>query len=135
MPAPPPPRHPVPDHIPPHLAEAFATAPGSPIRPHCPYQLGAPVQMHGYPGEQPGHRRTGFRGWAVATLGATILTGITEDGHPWAEEWGRLRPAGQPIDRWGGCTCCRAERAALQRAELAHRQAQPEQLDLFAAIP
>lgn len=82
--------HQVPDHIPAHLHDAFAWAKGGPLSPHCPYKPGAAVKLHGRSGEQPGHRRTGFRGWVVAT----ILTGITETGQEWWEEWGRLEPAG-----------------------------------------
>ncbi|NUQ95349.1 MAG: hypothetical protein HOY79_01865 [Streptomyces sp.] len=126
------PRHPVPDHVPNHLHEAFATTGGNPQPAHCPYQPGDPVKRHGYPGHpDPGFGRTGFRGWVVATVGATILTGITDDGREWGEEWGRLEPADTPVNAWGHCTCCREERLALRRAELARQQARGEQLDLF----
>jgi hypothetical protein len=126
--APPQPRHPVPGHIPAHLHEAFATTPGRAIRPHCPYQMGDAVQLHGFPGEQPGHRRTGFRGWVVATVGGTILTGITTEGREWWEEWGRLDRDGKPINIWRWCTCCRDERLPLLRAFYAKQTAQGEQL-------
>jgi hypothetical protein len=138
MKIPPPSRHPVPDHIPDHLHEAFATAQGGTIKSHCPYKLGDPVRLHGFAGEQPGHRRTGFRGWVVATVGATILTGITTTGEEWWEEWGRLEPDGLPLNIWRWCTCCAEERRPLvqaayakQRAEAAREQARGEQLDLF----
>lgn len=125
------PRHPVPNHIPKYLREAFATTKGREIPPHSPYQRGDAVQLHGYAGELPGHRRTGFRGWAVATVGATILTGITTDGDEWWEYWGRLHPDGQPVDIWRWCTCCRDERRELLRARNAEERARGEQLDLF----
>lgn len=131
---PPPPRHPVPEHIPTHLAEAFATTKGRAIPQHCPYKPGDPVQIHGYSGEQPGHRRTGFRGWVVATVGGTILTGITTDGEEWWEEWGRLKPDGLPIDLWAGCTCCAVARRPLLLAFYARQRAAGEQLDLFGAV-
>ncbi|MFI6249023.1 hypothetical protein [Streptomyces sp. NPDC051016] len=132
MSAPAQPRHPVPDHIPGQLRETFATTKGRSIPAHSPYQLGDAVQLHGFRGEMPGHRRTGFRGWVVATVGATILTGITTDGEEWWEYWGRLKPDGQPVDLWRWCTCCREERHALLRAQHAKRLARGEQLDLLA---
>lgn len=126
------PRHPVPDHIPDHLREAFATTRGSPVPPHCPYKSGDAIQLHGYIGGfPPGLRQTGFRGWVVATVGATILTGITTDGQEWWEEWGALRSDSQPVDMWGSCTCCREERRELLRAYYAKQRANGEQLDLF----
>ena len=138
MPAPAQLRHPVPDHIPEHLREAFATTHGRNIPPHSPYQAGDAVQLHGFSGEMPGHRRTGFRGWVVATVGATILTGITTTGEEWWEYWGRLEPDGQPLNIWRWCTCCAEERRPLvqaayakQRAEQARQQARGEQLGLF----
>jgi hypothetical protein len=126
-----PPRHPVPDHIPAELHKAFATTTGAAIRPHSPYQLGDPVQLHGYPGADPGHRQTGFRGWVVATLGATILTGITTTGEEWAEYWGRLQPDCLPVNIWGGCTCCQEARRTLRRAYFAEQRAEALQLNLF----
>ncbi|MFI8853650.1 hypothetical protein ACIGW3_26140 [Streptomyces sp. NPDC053499] len=131
--APPRTPHPVPDHIPAHLREAFAWTAGRAMPPHCPYRLGDRVQMHGFPGEQPGHRRTGFRGWVVATVGGTILTGITLEGEEWWEEWGRLDRDGQPVSLWRWCTCCKEERLALDRAERAREQARGQQLDLFTS--
>lgn len=132
MSAPSQPRHPIPDHIPEHLREAFATTKGRKISAHCPYKAGDAVQLHGYGGEQPGHRRTGFRGWVVATVGGTILTGITTDGEEWWEEWGRLNPDGQPVDIWRWCTCCREARLPLLRAHYAKQRARGDQLDLFS---
>jgi len=130
MSAPPRTPHPVPDHIPAHLREAFAWAGGRAIPEHCPYRPGDHVKMHGYSGyPAPGHRRTGFRGWVVATVGGTILTGITETGEEWWEEWGDLEPADTPVNPWGHCSCCREERLALRRAELRTRG---EQLGLFS---
>ncbi|WP_411078483.1 hypothetical protein [Streptomyces sp. cmx-10-25] len=127
-------RHPVPDHIPAHLAEAFASTSGGALRSHCPYQSGDAVQRHGYAGHPaPGFGRTGFRGWVVATVGGTVLTGITEDGKEWWEEWGRLEPAGTPVDPWGHCTCCHEARLVLRRAERARQHARGEQLGLFGA--
>lgn len=127
-----PPRHPVPDHIPDHLREAFATATGGPVPPHCPFKSGDGVQLHGYSGGfPPGLRQTGFRGWVVATLGATLLTGITRDGREWAEYWGVLDPDGRPVRLWGECTCCRQERRELLRAHYDKQRARGEQLDLF----
>ncbi|MEV6133107.1 hypothetical protein AB0M05_41015 [Streptomyces violaceusniger] len=131
MAAPEPPRHPVPDHIPEHLHEAFATTNGGDIPPHSPYQRGDAVQRHGFPGNQPGHSRTGFRGWVVGTVGSTILTGITTTGGEWWEYWGDLHPDGQPVDLWRWCTCCREARAPLLRAHYAKQQATGEQLGLF----
>lgn len=126
------PRHPVPDHIPEHLREVFATAKGSAVPGHCPFRLGDAVQRHGFPGNLPGHGQAGFRGWVVATLGATILTGITTTGERWAEYWGDLEPGGQPVDlnRW--CTCCRDARRALNAKQ---RATSGEQLGLFAEAP
>ncbi|MEZ7005008.1 hypothetical protein [Streptomyces sp. AD55] len=127
-------RHPVPDHIPAHLAEAYATTAGRRPSDHCPYQPGTAVQRHGYAGHPaPGFGRTGFRGWVVATVGGTILTGITEDGREWWEEWGRLEPADTPPDPWGHCTCCREARLKLRRAEIEQHRAHGVQLDLFGA--
>lgn len=128
------PRHPVPDHIPAELHEAFATAEGSEIPPHSPYQRGDAVQQHGFPGEPAGHRQTGFRGWAVATLGATILTGITTTGEAWAEYWGRLEPDGLPLNPWRWCTCCREARHAHFASQRAREAAAGQQLDLFEAV-
>ncbi|MEU9792931.1 hypothetical protein AB0E27_20275 [Streptomyces sparsogenes] len=128
MSAPPAPRHPVPDHIPEHLHEAFATTSGREIPKHSPYQLGDAVQRHGFPGNQSGHAQTGFRGWVVATVGATILTGITTTGEEWWEYWGDLDPDGQPVDLWRWCTCCHEARRALLLAQQAKTG---EQLNLF----
>lgn len=128
MPAPPQPRHPVPHHIPENLHEAFATTKGREIPSHSPYQAGDAVQLHGYRGEVPGHRRIGFRGWVVATVGATILTGITTNGEEWWEYWGRLDPDGQPVSLSRWCTCCREQRRALLRD---HHAKHGEQLDMF----
>ncbi|RKN50082.1 hypothetical protein D7231_35865 [Streptomyces klenkii] len=132
--APPAPRRPVPGHIPAALREAFATTRGSPIPPHSPYQSGDPVQLHGFAGEQPGHRRTGFRGWVVATVGATVLTGITTTGEEWWEYWGRLHPDGQAVDLTRWCTCCQEERRRLLRAEQAQRAARGTQTALFGEV-
>lgn len=126
------PRHPVPDHIPTDLSEAFATTSGRTIPQHCPYKSGDPVQLHGYPGEMPGHRQTGFRGWVVATVGATILTGITTTGEEWWEYWGVLVPDGQPINIWNSCACCRDVWQPARRAVYAKQRAKGDQLDLFA---
>ncbi|NUR04366.1 MAG: hypothetical protein HOY79_50035 [Streptomyces sp.] len=128
MPAPPQPRHLVPDHIPEHLHEAFATTKGRTPPDHSPYKPGDAVQLHGFGGEMPGHRRTGFRGWVVACIGATILTGITTEGEEWAEYWGRLQPDGLPVNLSRWCTCCREERRALLSA---HGAKHGEQLDMF----
>ncbi|MEU9498201.1 hypothetical protein [Streptomyces sp. NPDC048196] len=126
------PRHLVPDHIPDHLREAFATAKGRAISAHSPYQLGDAVQRHGYRGNLPGHAQTGFRGWVVATVGSTILTGITTEGEEWWEYWGDLEPDGQPVDIWRWCTCCREARRPLLLAHYARQRAAGEQLDLFS---
>lgn len=124
-------RHPVPDHIPEHLREAFATTKGREAPARSPYQRGAAVQLHGFRGEQPGHRRTGFRGWVVGCVGDTVLTGITTIGEEWWENWGRLVPDGQPIDIWRWCTCCRVARLPLLRTYYAKQRAAGEQLDIF----
>jgi hypothetical protein len=131
MTPPPPPRHPVPDHIPAELREAFATTKGRAIGKHCPFKLGDAVQMHGYAGEMPGHQQTGFRGWVVATVGATILTGITTDGTEWWEYWGDLVPDGTPINIWASCTCCRDIWLPARRAVYAKQAAEGQQLGLF----
>lgn len=133
MTAGPQPRHPVPDHIPEHLREAFATTKGRKPPEHCPFKPGDAVQLHGYSGEQPGHRRTGFRGWVVGYVGATLLTGITTDGEEWWEYWGDLDPDGLSVDMWAGCSCCREERLELRRAYYAQQRARGEQLDIFGA--
>ncbi|WHM41138.1 hypothetical protein [Streptomyces sp. BPTC-684] len=126
------PRHPVPEHIPGHLAEAFATTRGRAISPHSPYRSGDAVQRHGYAGNLPGFARTGFRGWVVATVGGTVLTGITLTGQEWWEYWGSLHPDGQPVDIWDHCTCCRDQRRPLLQAFYAQQRAVPVQLGLFA---
>ncbi|MFF3848026.1 hypothetical protein [Streptomyces sp. NPDC002328] len=132
MTAPPQPRHSVPDHIPEQLREAFATASGRQPPAHCPYEPGDMVQMHGYSGyPAPGHRRTGFRGWVVGYVGATILTGITTTGEEWWGEWGDLNPDGKPVDMWDHCACCREERLTLRRAYYAKQRARGEQHALF----
>ncbi|CAM5683129.1 MULTISPECIES: hypothetical protein [Streptomyces] len=125
------PRHPVPDHIPDHLHEAFATTAGRAVPEHSPFQLGDAVQRHGFPGNLPGHAQTGFRGWVVATVGATILTGITTTGEEWWEYWGKLSPDGQPVDPGGWCTCCRDARRALNARQ---RATSGEQLGLFGEV-
>ncbi|WP_069874535.1 hypothetical protein [Streptomyces malaysiensis] len=127
MAAPQQPRHPVPDHIPEHLREAFATTKGRDIPPHSPYQRGDAVQRHGFPGNLPGHAQTGFCGWAVGTVGGTILTGITTTGEEWWEYWGDLDPD-EPVKLTRWCTCCRDARRVLA---LAQRAKTGEQLDLF----
>ncbi|MFJ2568149.1 hypothetical protein ACIO02_35390 [Streptomyces sp. NPDC087568] len=126
-------RHPVPAHIPEQLREAYATTQGNPPPAHSPYQPGDLVQRHGYAGyPAPGPGRTGFRGWVVGHVGGTILTGITTAGEEWWEEWGVLNPDGKPVDMWDHCACCRTERRELLRAYYAKRQAQGQQLGLFA---
>jgi len=136
MPAAPMPRHPVPDHIPAHLREAFATARGRQVPPRSPYKPGDAVQLHGYRGEfPPGLRQTGFRGWVVGCVGDTVLTGITTDGQEWWEYWGRLKPDGLPVDLWAGCVCCHEARAPLLRAFYAKQRAKGQQLGLFAGAP
>jgi hypothetical protein len=93
----------------------------SPVPPHSPYQAGDWVRKHGYPGEMPGPRQWGWRGFVLGSLGATILRGLTDDGQEWAEYWGRLVPDGDPsVD--GRCVCC-PRRPAGPRVE---------QLGLFA---
>ncbi|MFP8944743.1 hypothetical protein ACLIYM_25370 [Streptomyces fenghuangensis] len=127
------PRHTVPNHIPAHLHEAFATTKGRAItHPACPFKAGDPIQRHGYSGNYDRLSKTGFRGWVVGTVGATVLTGITTDGEEWWEEWGNLDPDGRPVDLWGGCTCCAAERRELLRAYYARKRAAGQQLGLFA---
>lgn len=126
------PRHPVPDHIPAQFREAFATTSGNTPPAHSPYQPGDAVQLHGYPGyPDPGFRRTGFRGWVVGYVGATVLTGITTTGEEWWEYWGHLVPDGRPVDMWDHCACCHKERLELRRAYCAQQRARGQQLDLF----
>lgn len=126
------PRHSVPDHIPENLREAFATTKGREVPAHSPYKAGDAVQLHGYGGyPEPGFRRTGFRGWVVGYVGATILTGVTTTGEEWWEYWGGLGPDGRPVDMWDHCACCRDERRELLRAYYAAQRARGEQLDLF----
>lgn len=125
-------RHPVPDHIPAHLHEAFATTSGREVPARSPYKAGDRVQLHGYSGHpEEGHRRTGFRGWVVGCVGATLLTGITTTGEEWWEYWGDLHPDGQPVDMWNHCACCQDERRELLRAFYAKQRAHGEQLDIF----
>ncbi|MFF7067346.1 hypothetical protein [Streptomyces pseudovenezuelae] len=132
MTAGPQPRHPVPDHIPEQLHEAFATTKGRTPPRHSPYQPGDAVQVHGYAGHpDPGHRRTGFRGWVVGYVGATLLTGITTEGEEWWEYWGDLDPDGLPVNMWAHCSCCREQRTALLRAHYAKERARGQQLDIF----
>ncbi|OEV14077.1 hypothetical protein [Streptomyces nanshensis] len=135
MNAPPQKPHPVPAHIPAHLHDAFAWTKGGELPEHCPYQIGDAVKIHGFPGHpDPGFGRTGFRGWVVGTVGATILTGITTAGEEWWEEWGRLEPADAPVklSRW--CTCCADHRRAAREAALARQTARGEQLGLFTRV-
>lgn len=80
--------------------------PVSRIRTRSPYQHGDRVQLHGYPGAEAGHRRTGFRGIVTGSLGATILRGMTDQGDEWAEYWGVLDPDGTPGSNWVQCSCC-----------------------------
>lgn len=84
----------------------------------CPYKAGDRVQVHGYPGGRYERDRTGWRGTVEGTMGATILTGIDDDGRDWGEYWGHLDPEGTPNRSVVPCTCC--PRAAVQ-------------LDLFGA--
>ncbi|MEU0940374.1 hypothetical protein [Embleya sp. NPDC005971] len=127
----------VPAHIPTELHSAFrrdyartAAVPG-----HAPYRVGDSVQLHGYAGHlghPEDHAATGFRGWVAGSIGATILTGITTTGRPWAEPWGGLHPDGLPVDIWDHCACCRHLRLPLLRAHYAALARTPTQLDLFA---
>lgn len=106
----------------------------SPIPAHCPYKAGDRVQMHGYPGYNGGprdHRRIGFRGVVEGYVGATILTGTTDDGEPWTEFWGSLDPDGQPVDIWDHCACCRHLRAPLLRAYYERKRRAGVQEPLF----
>jgi hypothetical protein len=84
----------------------------SPIPDRSPFKAGDRVQMHGYPG-YPGspndHGYTGFRGAVKGYIGATILTGTTDNGKPWAEYWGALQREGEPNRSACLCTCCPAE--------------------------
>jgi hypothetical protein len=128
-------RHPVPDHIPEHLHDAFATTSGRTPPKHSPYQPGDAVQLHGYPGyPDPGFRRTGFRGWVAGYVGSTILTGITTNGEEWWEYWGDLNVDGKPVDMWDHCSCCREQRDELKRAYYAKQRACGQQLGLFAEV-
>lgn len=78
----------------------------SPVPPHAPYQAGDWVRFHGFPGKPPGPARWGWRGFVLGGLGATILRGLTDDGHEWAEYWGALVPDGAPCDNPCWCACC-----------------------------
>lgn len=81
--------------------------PISRIPARSPYQHGDRVQLHGYPGEEAGHRRTGFRGVVTGSLGATILRGATDDGEEWDEYWGALdRENVRPRGALMYCSCC-----------------------------
>jgi hypothetical protein len=43
----------------------------------------------------------------TGSLGATILCGITDDGRPWAENWGALTPDEPNADETPTfCVCC-----------------------------
>jgi hypothetical protein len=66
-----------------------------------------------------------------ASIGATILTGITTTGQEWAQYWGDLDPDGQPLDPWRWCTCCRDAREAYFAAQHAREAAAGLQLNLF----
>lgn len=100
----------------------------SPIPAHCPCRAGDRVQLHGFPGCPPGSQRTGFRGVVRAYHGGTILSGATDDGGPWVEEWGALHPEGHDVAKVTDgyrCTCCappgpkpaRDERGRFLRSE------------------
>lgn len=93
----------------------FDTPKYSPVPPHSPYQLYDWVRCHGYPGHMPGPGRWGFRGFVLGTLGATILCGVTDDGRPWAECWGALRPDTSNTDAVVRCTCCPRTRPKPRR--------------------
>lgn len=97
----------------------------SPVPAHSPYQLADWVRCHGYPGSLPGPRQWGWRGYVTGCYGATILRGLTDDGHPWSENWGALVPDGEPNRSAASCTCCPNRRT---------RQP-PGQLDLFGRSP
>lgn len=96
----------------------------SEIPPQSPFRLGEWVRFHGRPGNPRGPRRWGWRGYVTGSLGATILTGFTDDGFGWAEYWGALSPD-VPTAAWPWCTCC-------PRRTTPERAARPAQLDLFA---
>lgn len=92
-----------------------------------PYQAGDWVRCHGYPGEMPGPRQVGWRGFVLGSMGATILRGLTDDGRAWAENWGGLTPDRAPSPTGGAwCVCCpHPER---------FKAPPPEQLNLFDLI-
>lgn len=84
----------------------------SAIPAHCPYQQGDRVQMHGFPGYHAHDGQhlndydvSGFRGTVEGYIGATILTGHTDGGRAWAEEWGHLDPDGTRCHD-ARCGCC-----------------------------
>ena len=75
--------------------------------PHCPYQPGDWVRVHGIWNPHSPSRRWGWRGFVLGHIGATILTGLTDDGFEWAEEWGALEPdRPRPRGVFDVCTCC-----------------------------
>jgi hypothetical protein len=51
----------------------------------------------------------------LGSLGATILRGVTDDGRPWAECWGALRPDVPNTDAVVCCTCCPRNRPKPRR--------------------
>lgn len=108
----------------------------SEIPAHCPYKAGDRVQMHGYTGHHVhqghplnDHAVTGFRGVVEGHLGGTILTGRTDDGRWWAQEWGGLDPDLTPCGTDGRCGCCpHPGRKVVNGRHIAGR-CQPDQAD------
>jgi hypothetical protein len=72
--------------------------------------------MHGYPGAPTSWARAGFHGVVEGSLGGTILTGTTDGGAPWAEQWGGLVADGAPNQSAAPCTCCPLPDWARKRA-------------------
>jgi hypothetical protein len=117
----------VPDTIPAELhakAEDVIGHYNPAVPPHCPFRFGDRIHLAGHPQAfPPGLRQTGFTGWVLGTIGATILVGITTTGRDWAEYWGNLHRT-EPV------APSVREKSVLAR----HRRPAEikEQLDLFA---
>jgi hypothetical protein len=84
----------------------------SPIPERSPFQAGDRVQVHGYAGYPPGHRRYGFVGTVEQYWGrGQLLGGTTDTGEQWCESWAALVREGEPAKdrRTVCCTCCPCE--------------------------
>lgn len=106
----------------------------SEIPKHCPYKAGDRVQLHGYAGAHvhsgqslKDHDVIGFRGVVEGYVGGTILTGTTDGGREWVQEWGGLSRDLTPCGRDGRCACCPHPGRAMINGCLHFGKCQPEQ--------